>query len=196
MIPLKRNVSFLLLLPVGILLIGYVLRPAPEVIEQRSVEQDAILFYSDKTQSLEKTMRAFEDSWSRAHASKNQPEKTRKLLHTEALPAMEILVESLEAAAPNLDALRAIHDPLQTSYSTVLEHLKRACATTDQDSFVAELTELGEAMQNLLEAHRMYGSKIRTFYAINNVYPPDSGDGKDTRSPRQAEKKGEEVSKP
>ena len=173
-ITLKRIVPFLLLLPVGILLAGYLLRPAPEVLEQRSPEQDAILLYSDKTQSLEETMRAFETAWALAHEKENGPEDIRKILHTEALPAMEILLDSLKSAGPDLPELKKIHAPLQGSYEKAFQQLKSTCDRKEGNNFVNALEQLTESMENLLEAHRVYGKEIRAFYALNNVYPPTS----------------------
>ena len=171
-ITLKRVVPFLVLLPIGILLLGYWLQPPPEVIPQRSTEQDAILLYSDKTQTLEKTMRTFEDSWALAHAQKNHV-KIGELLTTGALPALEILVDSLDAASPELEPLQAIHLPLQKSYKKLLGQMRTLCSTSDKTAFMQQHERVTSAMGQLLQGHRKYAEEIRAFYAVNNVYPPE-----------------------
>ena len=175
MITLKRIVPFLLLLPIGILLVGYFLQPPPEVIQQRSPEQDAILMYSDKTQSLETTMRKFESSWALAHEQKI-PMKIREQLTTGALPALEILVESLDAASPELEPLQAIHTPLQESYKRLLLQMRSMCSTSDTTAFMEEHERMTNTMHQLLLEHRKYAEDIRAFYAVNNVYPPEKNE--------------------
>ena len=169
---MKRLVPLLVLIPAGILVVGYLLKPPPEVIEERSPIQEAILIYSDLTQPLGDTMRDFENAWQKAHHEKNGLQ-LKDELSQKAIPALKLLTESLRSASPAEPDLNAIHQSLLSAYETVLTSLVNTCETEDLQGFNAAHKEVIGDIQALLLAHEKYEEAIRGFYEIHNVFPPE-----------------------
>ena len=170
---LQRLVPLLVLIPIGILVVGYLFRPPPEVIEERSAVQEAILIYSDLTQPLADTMRNFENAWQKAHLEKEGVQLKEELAQ-KAIPALKLLTESLRSANPKETELNAIHQPLLSAYETVLKSLQVACETEDLQKFNTGHKGVIEDIQSLLLAHEKYEEAIRGFYETNNVFPPET----------------------
>jgi hypothetical protein len=177
---LKRLVPLLVLIPVGILVLGYLFRPPPEVIEERSPVQEAILIYSDLTQPLGDTMRNFENAWQKAHREKDGVQLKDELAQ-KAIPALKLLTESLRSSSPKEAELNAIHQPLLSAYETVLENLQKTCKTEDIQQFNNGHKAVIEDIQALLLAHEKYEEDIRGFYETHNVFPPEAKDPEETQ---------------
>ena len=169
---MKRLVPLLVLIPVGILVLGYLFRPPPEVKEERTAVQESILVYTDLTQPLGETMRAFELAWEEAHQSKDRAQ-LRDALKTKALPVLTILTDSLKAAAPQNEELNQIHQPLLEGYEEALDSLKLACSEEDASRFADAHKGVISKLESLLDKHTTYEQRIRGFYQVHNVYPKE-----------------------
>lgn len=168
----KYAYPLLILLPIAVLAIGYALRPPPEIIEKRSDEQNAILVYSEQTQSLRPIMLEFESAWKKAHELGDEG-KVKQSLTKEALPALSTLVEALKAANAKSSALQEIHLPLVHEYEKVLKSLSLLCSLEDgAPTFLSAYKAVSDGIRTLLIQHVRYENQMKSHYLKHNVFAP------------------------